>query len=69
MRRPSFNAEPALTRSDLIPEVAASNPHLRAADAQLIVATIFDQITPRIMLVIGDRLSRSVCNSGTAPPD
>src|SRR6478735_9172881 len=36
--------EPALTRSDLIAELAASNPHLRIADAELIVVTIFDQI-------------------------
>jgi integration host factor subunit beta len=34
-----------LTRSDLIAELAASNPHLRQADVELIVTTIFDQIT------------------------
>jgi integration host factor subunit beta len=34
-----------LTKSDLITELAASNPHLRQADVELIVATIFDQIT------------------------
>ena len=34
-----------MTRSDLIAELAASNPHLRGADVELIVATIFDQIT------------------------
>jgi integration host factor subunit beta len=34
-----------VTRSDLIAELAASNPHLRHADVELIVATIFDQIT------------------------
>jgi integration host factor subunit beta len=34
-----------LTRSDLIAELAASNPHLRGADVELIVATVFDQIT------------------------
>jgi integration host factor subunit beta len=34
-----------LTRSDLIAELAASNPHLRRADIELIVTTIFDQIT------------------------
>jgi integration host factor subunit beta len=34
-----------LTRSDLISELAASHPHLRVADVELIVATIFDQIT------------------------
>ena len=33
-----------LTRSDLIAELAASHPHLRVADVELIVATIFDQI-------------------------
>jgi integration host factor subunit beta len=33
-----------LTRSDLIAELAASNPHLRIADAELIVVRIFDQI-------------------------
>ena len=39
------HTEPALTRSDLISELAASNSHLPQADAELIVATIFDQIT------------------------
>jgi integration host factor subunit beta len=34
-----------LTRSELIAELAASNPHLRVADVELIVTTIFDQIT------------------------
>jgi integration host factor subunit beta len=34
-----------MTRSDLIAELAASNPHLRPADIELIVETIFDQIT------------------------
>jgi integration host factor subunit beta len=34
-----------LTRAELIAELAASNPHLRQEDAELIVATIFDQIT------------------------
>ena len=46
--------EPALTRSDLITELAASNPHLRA-DVELIVTTIFDQITAA--LARGDRVS------------
>ena len=36
---------PAVTRSELIAEIAASNPHLRQEDAELIVATVFDQIT------------------------
>jgi integration host factor subunit beta len=34
-----------LTKSDLIAELAASNPHLRQDDVELIVTTIFDQIT------------------------
>ena len=34
-----------MTRSDLIAELAATHPHLRVADVELIVATIFDQIT------------------------
>jgi integration host factor subunit beta len=37
--------EAALTRAELIAELAASNPHLRQEDAELIVAAIFDQIT------------------------
>ena len=45
MQRAAVNTEPALTRSDLITELAASHPHLRVADVELIVATIFDQIT------------------------
>jgi integration host factor subunit beta len=39
------NTEPALTRSDLIAELAISHPHLRRADIELIVTTIFDQIS------------------------
>jgi integration host factor subunit beta len=34
-----------MTKSELIAELAASNPHLRGADVEVIVATIFDQIT------------------------
>jgi integration host factor subunit beta len=34
-----------VTRSDLITELAASNPHLRLADIELIVDTVFGQIT------------------------
>jgi integration host factor subunit beta len=45
VQRAAVNTEPALTRSDLIAELAASHPHLRVADVELIVATIFDQIT------------------------
>ena len=36
--------EPALTRSELIADLAASHPHLRVADVELIVTTIFEQI-------------------------
>ena len=36
---------PAVTRAELIAELAASSPHLRQEDAELIVATIFEQIT------------------------
>ena len=45
MQRAAVNTEPALIRSELISELAASHPHLRVADVELIVATIFDQIT------------------------
>jgi integration host factor subunit beta len=45
-----------LTRSELIADIAASNPHLRQADVELIVATIFDQITDA--LARGDRVVR-----------
>jgi integration host factor subunit beta len=34
-----------LTRAELIAELSASSPHLRPQDAELIVSTIFDQIT------------------------
>jgi integration host factor subunit beta len=34
-----------VTKSDLIADLAASNPHLRGTDIELIVATVFDQIT------------------------
>jgi integration host factor subunit beta len=34
-----------LTRAQLIADLAASNPHLRVADVELIAATIFDHIT------------------------
>ena len=34
-----------MTKSDLIAELAADNPHLRRADVEMIVATVFDQIT------------------------
>jgi integration host factor subunit beta len=34
-----------LTRSELIAELAASHPHLRVTDVELLVTTVFDQIT------------------------
>jgi integration host factor subunit beta len=34
-----------MTKSDLIAELAASNPHLTQAHAELIVMTVFDEIT------------------------
>ena len=34
-----------MTRSELIAELAASNPHLRAQDVELIVSTVFDEIS------------------------
>jgi len=45
MQRAVVTTEPALTRSDLITELAASNPQLGIADVELIVTTIFDPIT------------------------
>ena len=50
----SSATEPALTRSELITELAASNPHLLRADVELIVAAVFDRITDA--LVRGDRV-------------
>jgi integration host factor subunit beta len=43
-----------LTRAELIAELAANSPHLRQEDAELIVATVFDQITAA--LVRGERV-------------
>jgi integration host factor subunit beta len=43
-----------VTRSDLIAQLAASSPHLRQEDVELIVATVFDQITAA--LARGDRV-------------
>jgi len=54
VQRAAINTEPALTRAELIAELAASSPHLRQADAELIVATIFDQIT--VALARGERV-------------
>ncbi len=33
-----------MTRAELISELAANNPHLRQADIEVIVLTVFDQI-------------------------
>ena len=35
----------AMTRSELIAELAVANPHLMARDVELIVSTVFDEIT------------------------
>jgi len=43
-----------LTRSELITELAASNPHLLKADVELIVAEVFDRITDALFR--GDRV-------------
>ncbi len=34
-----------MTKSELIAELAAANPHLRGQDVETIVATIFDEIS------------------------
>jgi integration host factor subunit beta len=34
-----------MTKSELIADLTAANPHLRAADVETIVATIFNEIT------------------------
>ena len=34
-----------MTKSELMAELAAANPHLTARDVELIVATVFDEIT------------------------
>src|SRR5271165_2962666 len=43
-----------MTKSELIAELAEANPHLRATDVEVIVATIFDEITQA--LARGDRV-------------
>ena len=43
-----------MTRSELIAQLAASNPHLRQGDVEAIVATIFGEITAA--LARGDRV-------------
>ena len=44
-----------MTKSELIAELAVDNPHLTGHDVQLIVATIFDQISKA--LVHGNRVA------------
>lgn len=44
----------AMTKSELIAELAAANPHLRGADVEVIVGTIFNEITAA--LARGDRV-------------
>jgi integration host factor subunit beta len=43
-----------VTKSELIAEIALSNPHLRSADVETIVSTIFEQIT--LALAQGSRV-------------
>jgi integration host factor subunit beta len=47
-------AESALTKSELIAEIATANPQLRGQDVEAIVATILDGITSA--LARGDRV-------------
>lgn len=44
----------AMTKSELIAELAAANPHLRGGDVEVIVGTIFNEITAA--LARGDRV-------------
>jgi integration host factor subunit beta len=44
MQRAVAEQEPALTRAQLVVDLAASNPHLRVADVEFIVGAIFDHI-------------------------
>ena len=43
-----------MTKSELIAQLAAANPHLRQPDVELIVGTIFDEISAA--LARGDRV-------------
>lgn len=43
-----------MTKSELIAQLAAANPHLRQPDVELIVGTIFDEITSALSR--GDRV-------------
>jgi integration host factor subunit beta len=43
-----------MTKSELIAELASANPHLTAKDVELIVSTVFDEITGALSR--GDRV-------------
>jgi integration host factor subunit beta len=43
-----------VTKSELIAELANANPHLRGADVEVIVSTIFEQVT--LALAQGSRV-------------
>jgi integration host factor subunit beta len=43
-----------MTRADLIADLAASNPHLRGGDLELVVEAVFSQIT--VALARGQRV-------------
>ena len=43
-----------MTKSELIADLVAANPHLTAKDVELIVATVFDEITAALSR--GDRV-------------
>ena len=45
LARGSLTGVPRVTKSELIAGLAADNPHLRGADVEIIVSTIFDEIT------------------------
>jgi integration host factor subunit beta len=58
------NCGPALTRSELIAEIAAANPSLQDQDVATVVATIFNAITSA--LARGDRVERRGSGAFTA---
>ena len=53
-----------MTKSELIAQLAAANPHLRQPDVELIVGTIFDEITNA--LARGDRVEQRGFGAFTA---
>jgi integration host factor subunit beta len=40
-----MTGDPGVTKSELIAGLAAAHPHLRGADVEIIVSTIFEEIT------------------------